>query len=132
MGLTILGGALVSCESLHYVNASPVAGKIEVPLTEFFVERKGSMEARKFVLLQSEALKFPICVYRIGEDQYVSSLLECTHQGCGLDVGGGIYSCPCHGSEFSTTGKVLEGPAEQDLKTFITKIENEQIVVYVS
>lgn len=131
VGITLLGGALVSCESLHYVNAVPVEGKISVPLSEFFVERKGEKEPRKFVIIQSESMKFPICVYRIQGNEYVSSLLECTHQGCGLNVGGGIYTCPCHGSEFSNTGKVLEGPAEQDLKTFITKIENENIVVYV-
>lgn len=103
-----------------------------VPLSEFVKIKKEVATQRKFVLVKVESLDFPICVYKVDDENYISSLLKCTHRGCELNVGGGIYSCPCHGSEFSTNGAVLEGPAEENLKTFETKLENEHITITIS
>jgi carotenoid phi-ring synthase / carotenoid chi-ring synthase len=49
-----------------------------------------------------------------GEEEAVS--LRCTHQGCLVKPeADGRYRCPCHGSRFDKQGKVLQGPAQQDL-----------------
>lgn len=41
--------------------------------------------------------------------------LICTHLGCVVDKTEAGFKCPCHGSIFDETGKVLGGPAPRGL-----------------
>ncbi|MEI8222800.1 MAG: Rieske 2Fe-2S domain-containing protein [Actinomycetes bacterium] len=41
--------------------------------------------------------------------------LSCTHQGVTVEQQGSTWVCPAHGSAFSSTGKVVRGPANQAL-----------------
>jgi cytochrome b6-f complex iron-sulfur subunit len=44
----------------------------------------------------------------------------CTHQGCavGYYPGAGDVECPCHGSTFSLSGSVTNGPAFSPLRSY--------------
>jgi menaquinol-cytochrome c reductase iron-sulfur subunit len=55
----------------------------------------------------------------------------CTHLGCyySWNNAAGRFECPCHGSVFSFSGKVLGGPAPRPLDTLPHKIENGVLFV---
>jgi len=126
-GITVAGTLLQSCGSIYYASVHRDADRLVVPKSEFYQLKKDKKVARPFVLIKPEGFEFPICIYKVKDNNYVASLLKCTHRGCELNVGGGIYSCPCHGSEFTVQGDVLEGPAEDKLKTFKIETDNENI-----
>lgn len=57
----------------------------------------------------------------VHNDDGISALhSSCTHLEClfSWDSEKKLFVCPCHGSEFSTTGQVMKGPAERDLDRF--------------
>lgn len=132
VGLPFASMLLTSCQSLYYASSRIVDNRIMVPLSEFKIIKKSGTAYRDFVMVRTSNQDFPICLYKTADHQYIASLMKCTHRGCELNVGGGIYSCPCHGSEFDTNGSVLEGPADENLKTFKTSIENENIYILLS
>ncbi len=127
IGITLASSILQSCGSIYYASVSGNANRLIIAKSEFWQLKKDKKVYRSFVLIKTEDSEFPICIYKIKDDTYIASLLKCTHRGCELNVGGGIYSCPCHGSEFSVQGDVLEGPAEDKLKTFKIETDNENI-----
>ena len=59
--------------------------------------------------------------------------LKCTHNGCPVSwiVAEGKYECPCHGANFAADGKVLKGPATQNLATYPAKIVGKQVLVKI-
>jgi len=57
----------------------------------------------------------------------------CTHEDASLATGvlkGELVKCPLHGSRFNVcTGKALEEPAEQDLRTYPVRLEGGRILI---
>jgi|ERR1051325_8559583 cytochrome b6-f complex iron-sulfur subunit len=60
-------------------------------------------------------------VVRTGPASFDAFSMYCTHQGCLTDIfSGSRFVCPCHGSEFSNTGAVTQGPAARPLDKYTT------------
>jgi 3-phenylpropionate/trans-cinnamate dioxygenase ferredoxin subunit len=57
----------------------------------------------------------------------------CTHEDASLSAGslrGELVRCPLHGSRFNVcTGKVMEEPAFEDLKTYPVRVEGDSILI---
>lgn len=63
-------------------------------------------------------------VYRDKMDHFHMVGAECTHMKCIIKWNNDEQSwdCPCHGSRFTTDGKILNGPANDDLSYHSDKI----------
>jgi len=58
-------------------------------------------------------------VARISQEAFSALTAVCTHEGCTVDsFNGQLYTCPCHGSKYTTAGGVANGPANRSLTVF--------------
>lgn len=55
----------------------------------------------------------------------------CPHLGCGYrwEDGEHKFKCPCHGSVYDVTGRVLDGPAPRPLDTLPSKVQDGRLLV---
>lgn len=130
-GLCAAGWLFSGCNALYYATATEENGQLRIRKKEFLTIKNNHTSERKFILIHPHSHSAPIGILKRDEDQYIATLLECTHRGCELHPGGNIYTCPCHGSEFSMEGEVLQGPAEKDLKTFEISTDHENIYIHL-
>jgi cytochrome b6-f complex iron-sulfur subunit len=79
-------------------------------------------------LLTSSAGDF--LVTRTSATTFIALSAECTHQACVVsDSTGQTFVCPCHGSEFDTSGHVVNGPAVTPLHQFQTQFTNGVLTI---
>ncbi|MBE9227380.1 cytochrome b6-f complex iron-sulfur subunit [Phormidium sp. LEGE 05292] len=53
----------------------------------------------------------------------------CTHLGCVVpwNIAENKFKCPCHGSQYDSTGKVVRGPAPLSLALVHAKVEDDKV-----
>src|SRR5262245_9959821 len=57
----------------------------------------------------------------------------CTHAGCTVDWDGSSqFNCACHGSQFSSAGAVVRGPAGAALRKFTTTLNADVLTIKLS
>jgi cytochrome b6-f complex iron-sulfur subunit len=59
-----------------------------------------------------------VIVINKGGGSFSALDMTCTHKKAQVEFDGTKFVCPEHGSEFSSTGKVTEGPATKNLKSY--------------
>lgn len=76
----------------------------------------------------------PVCLAKVDGEVYAFTD-DCTHIGGPLNEGeldGDVLTCPWHGAQFNVrTGKVLRGPARQDIQTYAVRVDNQDIFVSI-
>ncbi|MFT5780131.1 MAG: cytochrome b6-f complex iron-sulfur subunit [Crocinitomicaceae bacterium] len=113
---------LQGCAAIRYVDGVIDSDKIRVNKNEFIEQH--------FVIVTSKDLQAPIYVVKSKEDDtYSAFLMLCTHLNCELRPTGTFLSCPCHGSEFSNKGEVLQGPASTSLAYYEVVEEEQEIII---
>ena len=128
-GLSLSTALMQSCSSAYVVMGSIEDNRIALKKSEFFYLKKEKPMIREWVLVKTEKIPLPIGVYRFDDHKYAATYLECAHQQCEVQPEGDHLQCPCHGSEYSNTGKLQKGPAEADLKSFSLTTDEENIYI---
>lgn len=77
-----------------------------------------------------------IAVTRLAAASVVAVSRRCTHQGCTVGLPPSPLAnmtCPCHGSVFTVSGAVVNGPAPATLLTYSATIDtaNAEVVITV-
>ncbi len=97
-----------------------------------FVKVAGIHDLDESELMVVEVDGEPVCLAKVSGNVYAFTD-TCTHIGGPLDEGdldGEVLTCPWHGAQFNVcTGKVLRGPARQDIQTYAVRVEGESILV---
>jgi Rieske Fe-S protein len=129
LSATAIAGLLSSCTPSQFVSGKLNENGILVNLDDFKINKAGRTSYRSFIVVRNESLQYPICLYRFSETDYSAVWMQCTHQGTELQVSGDYLQCPAHGSEFNNKGKIVNGPADKDLRSFPVRITANQIFI---
>jgi cytochrome b6-f complex iron-sulfur subunit len=122
---------LQSCKTAYYIPNILTSNRLIVKKVDFIEQKKSDTIDHKWVLVKTDRFEEPIYLLKISDNEYSAVLLHCMHKGCEVNPADEFLVCPCHGSEYTATGKVIHGPAEQDLQRFITSIEGDNIYIHI-
>lgn len=102
LGTLAMENADVALQYGDYVTPGQVGDEVAIPPGEGRVVRRGAHK---------------IAVYRDDAGRMHERSAACTHLRCIVDWNSAekSWDCPCHGSRFDPLGKVLNGPAIDDL-----------------
>lgn len=77
----------------------------------------------------------PIIVIRTGDATFTILSSICGHQGCVVgnpDMQYQSISCPCHGSKYTLTGNIINGPTTKPLKNFTYTFNQSKNVLTIN
>ena len=106
----------------------PIIGRFLIPRIK---HQKVLLRIKKEEVPGRGALIFgqkKIAVIKENKDIYALNL-TCTHLGCTVNATTKGFACPCHGSVFTTRGKVVKGPADGPLKKLVVKEQGDDILI---
>ena len=109
------------CASYNYLKFEKNNKTLAVKKLNFIENKQG--------VVDYSGLPAPIYLSQLPDGGFAAVSMKCTHKGCEVSPAGRMLICPCHGSEFSNTGKVLQSPAERDLTRFGVKTDHEYIYI---
>jgi ubiquinol-cytochrome c reductase iron-sulfur subunit len=99
-----------------------------------FIRRRNAVEIAAAQNAQLSELKDPeLDSNRVksGKDEWLITIGICTHLGCIPIMGEGDYKgwfCPCHGSQYDTSGRIRKGPAPKNLEIPPYEFKSETLI----
>lgn len=124
------GGCLASCSKGN--NDAPGGGTGPTPPSRvnFTVDLMNEIKD-----IGASLTKSGVIVVRLAQENAAASFtavqVACTHQGTAIEFKSnqGNFVCPNHGSQFTTAGAVLNGPATTNLKKYNIAIAGNTMTV---
>jgi Rieske Fe-S protein len=133
LGLAVVctGGCLASCSKSSDTDSS-TGGTTPTPPTNvnFTVDLGNEIKN-----IGDSVTKSGVIVVRLAQGNAIGSFtavqVACTHQGTAINFNNaqGNFICPNHGSQFTTSGTVLNGPATTNLKKYTIAISGSTMTV---
>lgn len=117
--------AIPGCAAAMVRPVTAVDGRVALA----FADHPELASADGGITIQPTGMADPILVLRTGTLTFVALSAVCTHRGCTVELAGGRIECPCHGSQYSREGAVLQGPAERALARFAASVEHDRVIV---
>jgi nitrite reductase/ring-hydroxylating ferredoxin subunit len=114
LALVPLTATLESCSSTKALALEAKDGLLDIPLAD--------LDPSGRTLVKAKGLGEKLMVVKQADGSYRTLALNCPHKNgpVSYDTNEGL-KCGWHGSRFDLAGKVLNGPAKQDLKGFATE-----------
>src|SRR5262245_64548984 len=138
VGLATLGGSVlaacgggsptgssgINAPALPRVSGTPGGGGIQVAIDA----SSPLASAGSAALVQSPL--GTLLVSRTGADTFTALTATCTHESCTITgFADSSYVCPCHGSRFDMSGRVVNGPATSALRQYQTQFASGVLTV---
>ena len=113
---TACGGSLTSPSSATPLSA--VSGTVSGRTVSVTIDPAGALASvGSAAILQTSLGTF--LVARTAQDTFSVLSATCTHEACTITgYSGSQFVCPCHGSQFTASGGVANGPATRSLPSF--------------
>ncbi|HMQ77997.1 MAG TPA: ubiquinol-cytochrome c reductase iron-sulfur subunit [Ignavibacteria bacterium] len=127
----IASGAMLSTINIEALTRSAVAAKAVFRKSGDDVVVKLSENAALTKAGGSVKINDELMLIRSSETSFLAVRTICTHKGCDVELEGDKFVCPCHGSEYTMDGKVTQGPAKTNLKTFETIFDSDKGTVTI-
>jgi Rieske Fe-S protein len=123
-----LAAAVTACAAgLRTFETQASAGRIVVD-TSSFAELATVGGA---ILIRLSRQGDPLILVRSGEAAFHALSPICTHLGCQVRKSRFGFRCPCHGSAFDHTGRVVNGPANEPLTSFPVEVDGARVTIRV-
>jgi Rieske Fe-S protein len=95
-------------------------------------ERIDIAEWRRGGLALAQAVSGSFLVAHTSQDAFSALTAVCTHEGCTVaNASGTTYVCPCHGSQDTTSGSVVNGPATRPLTSYATQFSGTTLTLSI-
>jgi thiosulfate dehydrogenase [quinone] large subunit len=124
-GIVVGTSSLVTsgCAGAPYVSPRTAPGRLLVDASTLGIDTG--------IFVQRAGMERPIYLWLAQSGEPSAVLASCTHRGCQPEPVGERLVCPCHGSQFSLDGSVLEGPADRPLTRYAVTREGEDLVIWL-
>lgn len=106
----------------RYVTPTPMGDRLAIPVSH--------LATTGGVLVEDPQDDLPIFVHRGADQTYVAVSTRCGHRGCQVEPAAAKLVCPCHGSEYTFDGAILQGPTQRALQRYRVTVEGESLVIH--
>jgi cytochrome b6-f complex iron-sulfur subunit len=106
----------------RYLTPLQQGDRLVVPRIE--LDRTGAL------LVEEPGSELPIYVHRATSGEVIAVSTRCGHRGCQVEPAATALVCPCHGSEYTFEGAILQGPTERALQRY--RVSSDATNVYIT